>query len=183
VRSRDLISPPASPGPSGADLYGACTENGKRLHDRQGADEGDSNEELSRRERRNREGVSHCVCPFTMRGRLCLTRISLGRRQVRALPCIARKNTIRAWLTASPRPVVRCKTLARFVARRAAWCVRRGGRNVGYKTTAANLTLVCRAHNLHAAEQDFGREHIDRKVAASRLGGNPGAAPTTPGVC
>jgi 5-methylcytosine-specific restriction endonuclease McrA len=45
--------------------------------------------------------------------------------------------------------------------------------------TAANLTLRCRAHNLHAAEQDFGRDHIHRKIAANR---NAAAAPTIPGV-
>jgi 5-methylcytosine-specific restriction endonuclease McrA len=38
----------------------------------------------------------------------------------------------------------------------------------GGPTTAANLTLRCRAHNLHAAERDYGRDHIDRKIAASR---------------
>jgi len=54
---------------------------------------------------------------------------------------------------------------------------------MGGPATAANLALRCRGHNLHAAEQDFGREHIDRKVAASRLGGNSGAAPTIPSVC
>ena len=40
---------------------------------------------------------------------------------------------------------------------------------MGGPPTAANLTLRCRAHNLHAAEQDFGREHIARKVAARRV--------------
>jgi 5-methylcytosine-specific restriction endonuclease McrA len=54
---------------------------------------------------------------------------------------------------------------------------------LGGPATAANLTLRCKAHNLHAAEQDFGREHIDRKIAASRVGANPGAAPTIPGAC
>jgi 5-methylcytosine-specific restriction endonuclease McrA len=39
----------------------------------------------------------------------------------------------------------------------------------GGPPTAANLTLHCRAHNLYAAEQDFGREHIDRKIANSAL--------------
>jgi 5-methylcytosine-specific restriction endonuclease McrA len=38
----------------------------------------------------------------------------------------------------------------------------------GGPVTAANITLRCRAHNLYAAEKDFGREHIARKIAASR---------------
>jgi 5-methylcytosine-specific restriction endonuclease McrA len=49
--------------------------------------------------------------------------------------------------------------------------------------TAANLTLRCRSHNLYAAEQDFGRDHIDRKIAISRLARNADAEPTIPGVC
>jgi 5-methylcytosine-specific restriction endonuclease McrA len=47
----------------------------------------------------------------------------------------------------------------------------------GGRPTAANLTLRCRAHNLYAAEQDFGREHIDRKIADSRRGRKAGGAP------
>jgi 5-methylcytosine-specific restriction endonuclease McrA len=39
---------------------------------------------------------------------------------------------------------------------------------MGGPPTAANLTLRCRAHNLHAAEQDYGRDHIERKIAARR---------------
>ena len=35
----------------------------------------------------------------------------------------------------------------------------------GGPPTTANLTLRCRAHNRHEAEQDFGREHIARKSA------------------
>jgi 5-methylcytosine-specific restriction endonuclease McrA len=37
---------------------------------------------------------------------------------------------------------------------------------LGGPSLAANLSLRCRAHNLHAAEQDYGREHIATKVAA-----------------
>jgi 5-methylcytosine-specific restriction endonuclease McrA len=49
-------------------------------------------------------------------------------------------------------------------------------------TTAANLTLRCRAHNLHAAERDYGREHIDRKIAANRDRKHRPGAPTIPGL-
>jgi 5-methylcytosine-specific restriction endonuclease McrA len=55
-------------------------------------------------------------------------------------------------------------------------------RAMGGPPTAANLTLRCRAHNLYAAEQDFGREHIDRKIAVSRLRRNAGAPPTISSV-
>ena len=34
---------------------------------------------------------------------------------------------------------------------------------LGGPTTAENLSLRCRTHNLHAAESDFGREHMERK--------------------
>ncbi len=43
---------------------------------------------------------------------------------------------------------------------------------------AANLSLRCRAHNLHTAEQDYGREHIATKVAARRARAH--SAPTLP---
>jgi 5-methylcytosine-specific restriction endonuclease McrA len=36
----------------------------------------------------------------------------------------------------------------------------------GGPPTFANLTLRCRAHNRHEAEQDFGREHIALQSAA-----------------
>jgi 5-methylcytosine-specific restriction endonuclease McrA len=52
----------------------------------------------------------------------------------------------------------------------------------GGPTTAANISLRCRAHNLHAAEQDYGRAHIDRKIAAARRRKNPSAAQTLPGL-
>jgi 5-methylcytosine-specific restriction endonuclease McrA len=42
----------------------------------------------------------------------------------------------------------------------------------GGQQTTANLTLRCRAHNRHEAEQDFGLEHIARK-AATRYVGEP----------
>jgi 5-methylcytosine-specific restriction endonuclease McrA len=45
----------------------------------------------------------------------------------------------------------------------------------GGPSTAANLTLRCRAHNLHAAEQDYGRDHIDRKIAGGRARRRPAA--------
>jgi hypothetical protein len=51
----------------------------------------------------------------------------------------------------------------------------------GGPAIAENLALRCRAHNLHAAEQDYGRQHIDRKIAAARTR-NRRSAPTTPGV-
>ena len=41
---------------------------------------------------------------------------------------------------------------------------------------------AARAHNLHAAEQDYGREHIDRKIAASRARHRPAAAEVLPGL-
>jgi 5-methylcytosine-specific restriction endonuclease McrA len=37
----------------------------------------------------------------------------------------------------------------------------------GGPTIAPNLTLRCRVHNRYAAERDFGRDHIDRKIAAA----------------
>jgi 5-methylcytosine-specific restriction endonuclease McrA len=50
----------------------------------------------------------------------------------------------------------------------------------GGPTTAANISLRCRAHNLHAAEQDYGRNHIDRKIAASRARRRPPATEVLP---
>jgi 5-methylcytosine-specific restriction endonuclease McrA len=52
----------------------------------------------------------------------------------------------------------------------------------GGPPTAANLTLRCQSHNLHAAEQDYGRDHIDRKIAASRTRGRPASAEVLQGV-
>jgi hypothetical protein len=53
---------------------------------------------------------------------------------------------------------------------------------MGGAATAANLALRCHAHNLHAAEQDFGRDRIERKIAAGRACKNPPAAETLPGL-
>jgi 5-methylcytosine-specific restriction endonuclease McrA len=39
---------------------------------------------------------------------------------------------------------------------------------LGGPPLATNLSLRCRAHNLHAAEQDYGRAHIAAKVAARK---------------
>jgi hypothetical protein len=40
------------------------------------------------------------------------------------------------------------------------------------RSTAASLAtlaeLRCRAHNRHDPEQDYGRDYIDRKIAAGR---------------
>ena len=47
----------------------------------------------------------------------------------------------------------------------------------GGPPTTANLTLRCRAHNRHQAEQDFGREHIARKSAARYAGEGVKGAP------
>jgi hypothetical protein len=47
----------------------------------------------------------------------------------------------------------------------------------GGPPTTANLTLRCRAHNRHEAEQDFGREHIARKCAARHVGKEVEGAP------
>ena len=44
---------------------------------------------------------------------------------------------------------------------------------LGGPSTAANLSLRCRTHNRHAAEQDYGPDHIAQKVAASRRAPNP----------
>jgi len=38
----------------------------------------------------------------------------------------------------------------------------------GGPTSVEHIELRCRAHNLRAAEQDFGTEHVARRVAASR---------------
>jgi 5-methylcytosine-specific restriction endonuclease McrA len=53
---------------------------------------------------------------------------------------------------------------------------------MGGPPTAANLALRCRVHNRHAAEQDYGREHIARKVAASRFRDDLAAPATLPGL-
>jgi hypothetical protein len=52
----------------------------------------------------------------------------------------------------------------------------------GGLATAANLTLRCRVHNHHAAEQDYGAEHIARKVASRRARRNASTSPTIPGL-
>jgi 5-methylcytosine-specific restriction endonuclease McrA len=52
----------------------------------------------------------------------------------------------------------------------------------GGQATAANLTLRCRVHNHHAAEQDYGADHIARTVAAHRARRQAGASPTIPGL-
>ncbi len=52
----------------------------------------------------------------------------------------------------------------------------------GGRSTAANLTLRCRVHNHHAAEQDYGAEHIAHKVASHRARRNTDASPTIPGL-
>jgi len=55
---------------------------------------------------------------------------------------------------------------------------------LGGTSTPENLALRCRAHNLHAAEQDYGRRHIARKIVEARLrGGGRGSEPTIPGIC
>jgi hypothetical protein len=54
---------------------------------------------------------------------------------------------------------------------------------MGGPSTAANLALRCRAHNTYAAEQDYGRDHIDRKIAAGRPGKDHPAAEFLPGLC
>jgi 5-methylcytosine-specific restriction endonuclease McrA len=53
---------------------------------------------------------------------------------------------------------------------------------LGGRATAANLTLRCRVHNLRAAEQDYGAEHIARKVASHRARRTSGSSPTNPGL-
>jgi hypothetical protein len=53
---------------------------------------------------------------------------------------------------------------------------------MGGPPTAANLALRCRVHNRHEAEQDYGREHIARKVAARRLRADLAAPATLPGL-
>jgi 5-methylcytosine-specific restriction endonuclease McrA len=53
---------------------------------------------------------------------------------------------------------------------------------MGGRATAANLTLRCRVHNHHAAEQDYGAEHIARKVASHHARRDAGTAPTIPGL-
>jgi hypothetical protein len=35
----------------------------------------------------------------------------------------------------------------------------------------------------YAAEQDYGRPHIVRKIVETRLGGGRRSAPTIPGIC
>lgn len=52
----------------------------------------------------------------------------------------------------------------------------------GGASSPENLALRCRAHNLHAAEQDYGRQYIAGKIAEARLRGRP-AIPTIPGLC
>jgi 5-methylcytosine-specific restriction endonuclease McrA len=54
---------------------------------------------------------------------------------------------------------------------------------MGGPSSVANLALRCRAHNRHAAEQDYGRDHIDRKIAAARPHKAHPAAQILPGLC
>jgi 5-methylcytosine-specific restriction endonuclease McrA len=52
---------------------------------------------------------------------------------------------------------------------------------LGGPPLAANLSLHCRAHNLHAAEQDYGREHVAAKITAHQA--RPlSAPPLLPGL-
>ena len=54
---------------------------------------------------------------------------------------------------------------------------------MGGPATVANLSLRCRVHNFHAAEQDYGREHVARKVGARPgRGDRSPAAATIPGL-
>jgi 5-methylcytosine-specific restriction endonuclease McrA len=53
---------------------------------------------------------------------------------------------------------------------------------MGGPSTAANLALRCRAHNRHAAEQDYGPDYIDRKIAAGRRRKDHPAAEILPGL-
>src|SRR5437868_15399178 len=46
------------------------------------------------------------------------------------------------------------------------WCRARGGADDG-----SNLSVVCRAHNRLAAEQQFGRQHMDRAAGKPPAGG------------
>jgi len=43
-------------------------------------------------------------------------------------------------------------------------------RALGGEATADNISLRCRQHNRYAAEQDFGRDHVAKKIAARRGG-------------
>jgi 5-methylcytosine-specific restriction endonuclease McrA len=52
----------------------------------------------------------------------------------------------------------------------------------GGRATAANLTLRCRVHNHHAAEQDYGAEQIARQIASHRARRHAGTSPTIPGL-
>jgi hypothetical protein len=54
---------------------------------------------------------------------------------------------------------------------------------MGGPSTVANLALRCGAHNRHAAEQDYGRDHIDRKIAAARPRKDHFVAELLPGLC
>ncbi len=53
---------------------------------------------------------------------------------------------------------------------------------MGGPATAANLALRCRVHNHHAADQDYGAEHIAHKVASHRARRNAGVSPALPGL-
>jgi hypothetical protein len=53
----------------------------------------------------------------------------------------------------------------------------------GGESTVANISLRCRAHNALAAEQDFGKAHVARKIAEARAGRRRAAdGPTLPGL-
>jgi 5-methylcytosine-specific restriction endonuclease McrA len=54
---------------------------------------------------------------------------------------------------------------------------------MGGPSTTTNLALRCRAHNRHAAEQDYGRDYIDRKIAAARPPKDHSVAQVLPGLC
>jgi hypothetical protein len=43
----------------------------------------------------------------------------------------------------------------------------------GGQSTAANVKLFCRAHNLHAACNDFGVAHVEKRIEEARQGRRP----------
>lgn len=47
----------------------------------------------------------------------------------------------------------------------------------GGETTASNIELRCKSHNLHAAIGDFGKDHMDRAVRQGHLGPMLGKSP------
>jgi hypothetical protein len=53
-------------------------------------------------------------------------------------------------------------------------------RALGGTGESANVRVLCRAHNRYAAEQAFGRDHVEARIAEKRMNAQPRRAPLAP---